>query len=63
MLLHNVQTGSGDRPNSNPFGTEGPFLGIKAARSEADNPPPSSVEVKDGGATPPLPHKFSWRVP
>jgi hypothetical protein len=28
---------------------------------EADHSPPSSAEVKNGGAIPPLPHMSSWR--
>jgi hypothetical protein len=28
--------------------------------SEADHSPPSSAEVKNGGARPPLPHMSSW---
>jgi hypothetical protein len=28
----------------------------------ADHSPPSSAEVKNGGAIPPLPHKSSWLV-
>jgi hypothetical protein len=36
-------------------------LGAKWLRREADHSPPSSAEVKNGGAIPPLPHKSSWR--
>jgi hypothetical protein len=28
--------------------------------SEADHSPPYNVDIKNGGAIPPLPHKFSW---
>jgi hypothetical protein len=35
-------------------------LGIKQPRREADHSPPSSAEVKNGGAIPPLPHIFSY---
>jgi hypothetical protein len=31
-------------------------LGVKRTGSEADRSPPSSAEVKNGGAVPPLPH-------
>jgi hypothetical protein len=31
-------------------------------RREADHSPPSSVEVKNGGAIPPFPHSSSWRA-
>jgi hypothetical protein len=34
---------------------------VKRQRREADHSPPSSDKVKNGGAMPPLPHKFSWR--
>jgi hypothetical protein len=40
---------------------EARFLGVKRSRREADHSPPSSVEVKNGGAIPPLPHMSSWR--
>jgi hypothetical protein len=33
---------------------------VKRQGSEADHSPPSSAEVKNGGAMPPLPHKSSW---
>jgi hypothetical protein len=32
--------------------------GVKRQRREADQSPPSSAEVKNGGAIPPLPHVF-----
>jgi hypothetical protein len=35
-------------------------LGIKRQGREADHSPPSSAEVKKGGATLPLPHMSSW---
>jgi hypothetical protein len=34
--------------------------GIKWQGCEMDHSPPSSVEVKNGGAIPPLPHMTSW---
>jgi hypothetical protein len=34
--------------------------GVKQAVSEAYRSPPSSVEDKNGGAIPPLPHMFSY---
>jgi hypothetical protein len=34
--------------------------GVKQPRREADHSPPSSAEVKNGGAIPPLPHVFSY---
>jgi hypothetical protein len=47
-ILHNAQTGCGAHPASYPMGTGG-----KAA--EAYSSPPSSAEVKNGGAIPPHP--------
>jgi hypothetical protein len=40
----------------------GSFLGIKRPGLEADRSRPSSAEVKNGGAIPPLFHMSSWRV-
>jgi hypothetical protein len=34
--------------------------GIKRQGREADRSPPSSAEVNNGGAIPPLPHMSSW---
>jgi hypothetical protein len=36
------------------------FPGVKRQGREADHLPPSSAEVKNGGAVPPLPHMPSW---
>jgi hypothetical protein len=33
---------------------------VKGAGHEADHPLPSSAEIKNGGAVPPLPHTSSW---
>jgi hypothetical protein len=38
------------------------YSGLKQQGREADHSPPSSGEVKNGGAIPPLPHTFSWRT-
>jgi hypothetical protein len=35
--------------------------GVKRPGREADQSPPSSAEVKNGGAIPSLPHTCSWR--
>jgi hypothetical protein len=35
-------------------------LGVKWLGCEADHSPPSSAEVKNGGAVPPLPSTSSW---
>jgi hypothetical protein len=34
---------------------------VKQPAREADHSPPSSAEVKNDGAIPPLPHTSSWR--
>jgi hypothetical protein len=38
------------------MGTGGDFSGCKAEGSDADHSPPSTDDVKNGGAVPPLPH-------
>jgi hypothetical protein len=40
-------------------GTVGPFSGAKQKGHEADHLPPSSAEVKNSGAVPPLPNMSS----
>jgi hypothetical protein len=57
-LLHSVQTGSGVHPASYPNGTVGFSPGVKRQGREADHSPPSSAEVKNGGAIPPLPYVY-----
>jgi hypothetical protein len=37
------------------------FVGVNWMWCEADRSPPSSAEVKNSGAVPPLIHAFSWR--
>jgi hypothetical protein len=39
----------------------GVLLGVKWPGREADCSPPTSAEVENGGAIPPLTHTFSWR--
>jgi hypothetical protein len=56
-LLHNVETGSGAQY---PIGTGGDLPGGKAAWREAVHSYPSSSEIKNDGAEPPLLHIFSW---
>jgi hypothetical protein len=34
---------------------------VKRVGREADHSPPTSVEVKNSGAVPPLPHTPPWR--
>jgi hypothetical protein len=59
-LSRSVHTGSVAHLASSPIGTDGSFAGNEAVGA-ADHPPPSSVEAKNGGAIPPLPHISSWR--
>jgi hypothetical protein len=59
-LLHSIQTGSEANTFSYPMGTRGSFLGAKRPGREVDHSPPFNSEVKNGGATPPLPHMCSW---
>jgi hypothetical protein len=40
--------------------TGGSFPGITQPGREADHSPPSSAEVKNGGAIAPFPHMSSW---
>jgi hypothetical protein len=60
-LLHSVQTGSGAHPASYPIGSRGALPGAKRPGREADHSSPTSAEVKDGGAIPPVPYISSWR--
>jgi hypothetical protein len=56
-LQHHVQTGSGAHPASYPIGGRSYFPGVRRARREADNSPPSSAEVKNAWrytSTPPI---------
>jgi hypothetical protein len=55
-LLQGVQTGSVSHSAAYPMHT-----GDKRPRREADRSPPSSADVKNGGAMPALPHMSSWR--
>jgi hypothetical protein len=55
-FLHSVQTGTGAQPVSYPMCTRG----IKRSEREYDRALPSSAEVKNGGAIPPLPDISSW---
>jgi hypothetical protein len=59
-LLHSIKTGSGAQPVSYTMDTTGCFPRSKVAGGEADHSPPSSAEVKNGGAMPPFPHMSSW---
>jgi hypothetical protein len=59
LSLYNVQTDSGAHPASYTVVVGSGFLRVKAAWAYADHSPPSSDDVKNGGATPPLPHTSS----
>jgi hypothetical protein len=55
-LPGNVQIGFGTNSASYPISTEGHYPGVKRPMREADHSPPTSAEVKNDGAIPPLPH-------
>jgi hypothetical protein len=55
-LLHSVQVGSGAHPAYFPMGTGGALNG---QGREADHSSLPSVEVKNDGATPPLPETLN----
>jgi hypothetical protein len=59
-ILHSVQIGSGAQPPSYPTSAGGCFPGVKRERRQNNCSPPSSAEVKIGGATIPSlsPHVF-----
>jgi hypothetical protein len=52
--MHNIQTGSGAQLTSYSIDTE-----VSFPWSEFNHSPPSSAEVKNGGAVPPLPDTSS----
>jgi hypothetical protein len=54
-LLHRVQTGFWAHPASYSKIPGAISTGVKQPGLEADHSPPSSAEVKNGGAIPPLP--------
>jgi hypothetical protein len=58
-LFHRVQTGSDTYPISYSMGTGALSFAVKRQRHDADHSPPSSAEVKNGGAIIPLPHSSS----
>jgi hypothetical protein len=60
-LFHNAQTGSGAHPASCIMGTGGCFPEVKRQRREADHSPPTTAEVKNGGAVPLQCNASSWR--
>jgi hypothetical protein len=58
-LLHRVDTGTGAYPASYAVGAGALSPRVKRRRREADHSPPSSIEVNNVGAIPPLPHTSS----
>ncbi|PNF23573.1 hypothetical protein B7P43_G04954, partial [Cryptotermes secundus] len=58
--FHRVQTSSEVYPASHTMGTGALFLVVKRQGHDADHSPPSSVEVKNGGAILLIPHTSSW---
>jgi hypothetical protein len=61
-LFQVVQTISGVHTTSYSMGTVDTFPGEMGPGREIDHSLPSSVEVKNVGAMPPLPHMSLWRV-
>jgi hypothetical protein len=59
-FLNSISTGSGVHHSIQRV-PRALSLGVKWQRRETDQSPPPSVEVKNGGATPPLPHTSLWR--
>jgi hypothetical protein len=62
-VFHSVQTGCGAHPASHPVDTGSDFPRAKRSGREAAQLPPTSIEVKNGGAVLPLPHMSSWYKP
>jgi hypothetical protein len=58
--LHRAQTAL--RPTQTPmkWAPEALFPGVKLQGLPADHSPPSSAEIKNGGAITPLPHMSLW---
>jgi hypothetical protein len=59
--FYSIQTCSGAHPASYPMRTGCFSPKVKQPGREADHQPPSNVEIKNGGAIPPLPNTSSWR--
>jgi hypothetical protein len=60
-LLCCVQAGSEAHPAFLPMDTGAHSPEAKRPGRVADHSPPSSAEIKNGGAMPPFPHMSSWR--
>jgi hypothetical protein len=56
---HSIQAGCGPHPASYPMDTGASSPEVKRPGSDADHSSPSSAEVKNGGAIPPLLHTSS----
>jgi hypothetical protein len=61
-LLHSVQTVSADHRASYAMGGGFLFSGLKRLEREDGRSPPSSAEVKNIEAIPPIPHTSLWLV-
>jgi hypothetical protein len=59
-LLHSGQSSHEAHPASYSVGTRGSFPMDKAAGAWSYHSPPSSAELKNSGAIPPLPQTYSW---
>jgi hypothetical protein len=59
-LIYSVQTGSGAHQPHIQWALEDLSPGVKRPGREADHPFPSSAEVNNGGAIPPLSNMSSW---
>jgi hypothetical protein len=51
---HNIQTDSGAHPASYSVGASADSMGVMGQGHESDHSPPSTAEVKNGGAIPSL---------
>jgi hypothetical protein len=60
-LFLSVQTGSEAQTASKAMSIGGSFPGVKRLGRKTDHSPPTSAEVKNDEAIPPLPHNPPWR--
>jgi hypothetical protein len=61
LLVHSVQSASGTHSGCYPMSTGVLFPKVKGQGRETDHSPPSSAEVENGAAIPPLFHTPSCR--
>jgi hypothetical protein len=59
--IHSIQTDSGAHLASYTMSTVGLSSVVKRPGCETGHSPPSSAEVENPSAVPPLPQTFSWR--